>query len=211
MWLRCGACRYTLSPREVSALRRTGRDLLNLVPFTIILIIPLSPVGHVLVFSFIQRSVGHPLTNQWTSLCVSVGLAVSHRFFPNFFPSPYTDRRQEMARYFQSRGEGLPSPVLDIDIEGNPNTQPDDTIDAPTASEEAALPPFAQAKMDKGGDDNGPQPSPSLSPSPSPSPPSSFPPPDGVAAGGVGGVNGYDVGAADSKSGVSKSKKDTVV
>ncbi|CEM08914.1 unnamed protein product [Vitrella brassicaformis CCMP3155] len=179
---------YTLSPREVSALRRTGRDLLNLVPFTIILIIPLSPVGHVLVFSFIQR------------------------FFPNFFPSPYTDRRQEMARYFQSRGEGLPSPVLDIDIEGNPNTQPDDAIDAPTPPEEAALPPFAQAKMDKGGDDNGPQPSPSLSPSPSPSPPSSFPPPDGAAAGGgVGGVNGYDVGAADSKSGVSKSKKDTVV
>jgi hypothetical protein len=35
-------------------MRRTGKDLLTLIPFTIILIIPLSPVGHVLVFSFIQ-------------------------------------------------------------------------------------------------------------------------------------------------------------
>ncbi len=40
--------------REVNTLRRTGKDLLTLVPFTIILIIPLTPVGHVLVFSFIQ-------------------------------------------------------------------------------------------------------------------------------------------------------------
>ena len=45
---------YTLKPREVNSIRRTGKDLLTLVPFTIILIIPLSPVGHVLVFSFIQ-------------------------------------------------------------------------------------------------------------------------------------------------------------
>jgi len=44
----------TLKPREVNALRRTGKDLLSLVPFTIILIIPLTPIGHVLVFSFIQ-------------------------------------------------------------------------------------------------------------------------------------------------------------
>ena len=40
--------------REVNAVRRTGKDLLTLIPTTIILIIPLSPVGHVLVFSFIQ-------------------------------------------------------------------------------------------------------------------------------------------------------------
>ena len=44
-----------LKPREVNTVRRTGKDLLTLIPFTIILIIPLSPVGHVLVFSFIQR------------------------------------------------------------------------------------------------------------------------------------------------------------
>lgn len=34
----------TLKPREVQALRRTVRDLLTFVPFTIILIIPLTPV-----------------------------------------------------------------------------------------------------------------------------------------------------------------------
>ena len=34
----------TLKPREVQALRRTVRDLLAFVPFTIILIIPLTPV-----------------------------------------------------------------------------------------------------------------------------------------------------------------------
>ncbi len=45
---------YTLKPREVNAMRRTGKDLLTLIPFTIILIIPLTPIGHVLVFSFIQ-------------------------------------------------------------------------------------------------------------------------------------------------------------
>ena len=59
---------YTLKPREVNSIRRTGKDLLTLIPFTIILIIPLSPVGHVLVFGFIQR------------------------FFPEFYPSCYTVR-----------------------------------------------------------------------------------------------------------------------
>jgi hypothetical protein len=44
----------TLKAREVNAVRRTGKDLLTLIPTTVILIIPLSPVGHVLVFSFIQ-------------------------------------------------------------------------------------------------------------------------------------------------------------
>ncbi|GLI62003.1 hypothetical protein VaNZ11_004577 [Volvox africanus] len=66
----------TLKPREVSALRRTARDLLTFIPFTIILIIPLSPLGHVLVFGFIQR------------------------YFPSFFPSQFSSRRQEiMVRY----------------------------------------------------------------------------------------------------------------
>ena len=49
--------------------RRTGKDLLTLIPFTIILIIPLSPIGHVLVFSFIQK------------------------YFPDFFPTCYTEKR----------------------------------------------------------------------------------------------------------------------
>lgn len=44
----------TLKPREVQALRRTFRDVLTFIPFTIILILPLTPVGHVLIFGFIQ-------------------------------------------------------------------------------------------------------------------------------------------------------------
>ncbi|KAA8498001.1 LETM1 and EF-hand domain-containing protein anon-60Da, mitochondrial [Porphyridium purpureum] len=67
----------TLSPREVRTLRRTGRDVLTLIPFTIILIIPLSPIGHVLVFSFLQR------------------------FFPDFFPSTFSERRQELMKRYE--------------------------------------------------------------------------------------------------------------
>eukprot|EP01041_Mallomonas_annulata_P006310 gene6310-12768_t len=67
---------YTLKAREVNAVRRTGKDVLTLIPFTIILIIPLSPVGHVLVFSFIQR------------------------YFPDFFPSCYTEKRQNLWRLY---------------------------------------------------------------------------------------------------------------
>jgi hypothetical protein len=55
------------------------------VPFIVILLIPLSPVGHVLVFSFIQR------------------------FFPDFFPSPYTDRRQNLARMYASVEMNFPT------------------------------------------------------------------------------------------------------
>ena len=66
----------TLKPREVNTMRRTGKDVLTLVPFTIILLIPLSPVGHVLVFSFIQR------------------------FFPDFFPSCYTEKRLNLRRLY---------------------------------------------------------------------------------------------------------------
>lgn len=58
--------------RQVAAIRRTARDLLTFVPFTVILIAPLTPVGHVLIFSFLQR------------------------YFPGFFPSQFTGRRQEL-------------------------------------------------------------------------------------------------------------------
>lgn len=69
-----------LKPREVTALRRTARDLLTFIPFTIILIIPLTPLGHVLIFGFIQR------------------------YFPGFFPSQFSLRRQEiMMRYEELR------------------------------------------------------------------------------------------------------------
>lgn len=67
---------YTLLPREVKSIRRIAKDLFTLIPFTIILIIPLSPIGHVLVFSFIQR------------------------FFPDFFPSGFTEKRHNIRKLF---------------------------------------------------------------------------------------------------------------
>ena len=56
----------------MQAIRRTARDLLTFIPFTVILILPLTPVGHVLIFGFIQR------------------------YFPGFFPSQFTTRRQDL-------------------------------------------------------------------------------------------------------------------
>lgn len=79
---------YTLKPREVRTLRRTAKDLLTLIPFTIILIIPLTPVGHVLVFSLIQR------------------------IFPDFFPSTFTDRRQNLSRYAVAAGTACMSTIF---------------------------------------------------------------------------------------------------
>jgi LETM1-like protein len=64
----------TLKPREVRTLRRSLKDLLTAIPTVIILIVPLTPVGHVLVFSFIQR------------------------YFPDFFPSTFTERRQNLLK-----------------------------------------------------------------------------------------------------------------
>jgi len=69
---------YTLRAREVKLLRRILKDLVTLVPFVIILIIPLSPLGHVLVFTFIQR------------------------FFPDFFPSAFTESRQQIMSMYSS-------------------------------------------------------------------------------------------------------------
>lgn len=69
---------YTLQPREVRTLRRTFKDLVNFVPVVIILIIPLSPVGHVLVFGAIQR------------------------VFPGFFPSCFTEQRQNLLNLYES-------------------------------------------------------------------------------------------------------------
>jgi hypothetical protein len=62
----------------MQALRRTVKDLLTFVPFAIILIIPLTPLGHVLVFGFIQR------------------------YFPDFFPSQFNARRQEMVKRYEA-------------------------------------------------------------------------------------------------------------
>lgn len=68
----------TLSPREARTLARTAKDLVTAVPCVVILIIPLSPIGHVLVFSFIQR------------------------IFPDFFPSPFTERRQNLKKLYEA-------------------------------------------------------------------------------------------------------------
>jgi len=68
---------YTLKSIEVRTLQRTVKDLATLVPFLVILIIPMTPVGHVLVFSFIQK------------------------FFPDFFPSTFTERRQNMVKIYR--------------------------------------------------------------------------------------------------------------
>eukprot|EP00898_Chlorokybus_atmophyticus_P004446 jgi/Chlat1/5001/Chrsp32S04977 len=73
----------TLKPREVGALRRTVRDMLTLVPFSIILITPMTPVGHVLVFSFLQR------------------------YFPGFFPSQFTNKRQLLMLRYEAIRERL--------------------------------------------------------------------------------------------------------
>jgi len=67
---------YTLRAWEVRTLQRTVKDLLTLIPFLIILIIPLSPVGHVLVFSFFQKN------------------------FPEFFPSSFTEQRQNVTKIY---------------------------------------------------------------------------------------------------------------
>lgn len=78
-WLLNRAIRgYTLKPREVRTLRRTFSDVITFIPFVIILIIPLTPVGHVFVFGAIQR------------------------FYPDFFPSMFTERRQNLLQLYES-------------------------------------------------------------------------------------------------------------
>jgi len=69
---------YTLKPREVRTIRRTFKDVFTFIPFVIILLIPLSPVGHVLVFGAIQR------------------------FFPDFFPSCFTEQRQNLLQLYET-------------------------------------------------------------------------------------------------------------
>lgn len=69
---------YTLKPREVRTLRRTFKDTITFIPVVIILIIPLTPIGHVLVFGAIQR------------------------VFPDFFPSCFTERRQNLLELYES-------------------------------------------------------------------------------------------------------------
>lgn len=62
----------------VLLLRRTFKDTITFIPVVIILLIPLSPIGHVLVFGAIQR------------------------VFPDFFPSCFTERRQNLLELYES-------------------------------------------------------------------------------------------------------------
>jgi hypothetical protein len=58
--------------------RRALKDFFTFIPFIIILLIPLSPIGHVLVFGAIQR------------------------FFPDFFPSCFTEARQNLLQLYET-------------------------------------------------------------------------------------------------------------
>lgn len=69
---------YTLQPREVRTLRRSFKDIITFIPVVIILLIPLTPIGHVLVFGAIQR------------------------VFPDFFPSCFTETRQNLLELYES-------------------------------------------------------------------------------------------------------------
>jgi hypothetical protein len=62
----------------VFLVRRTFKDVITFIPFVIILLIPLSPIGHVLVFGAIQR------------------------FFPDFFPSCFTEQRQNLLQLYET-------------------------------------------------------------------------------------------------------------
>ena len=62
---------------------RTALDIFTFVPFIIILIVPLTPVGHVLIFSFIQR------------------------YFPALFPSQFSGRRQELMKKYEELSRPL--------------------------------------------------------------------------------------------------------
>lgn len=85
----------TLKPREVAALRRTAKDLLTFVPFIIILILPLTPVGHVLIFGFIQR------------------------YFPGFFPSQFTTRRQDLMMKYEELKRQLQTAQMAAEMEND--------------------------------------------------------------------------------------------
>lgn len=69
--------KHVLRRREANVCRRAVKDLLVLVPFLIILLIPLSPPGHMLVFSLILK------------------------VYPDFVPSPFTEHRQNVMRIYR--------------------------------------------------------------------------------------------------------------
>uniref|UniRef100_A0A0G4HRU8 Uncharacterized protein n=1 Tax=Chromera velia CCMP2878 TaxID=1169474 RepID=A0A0G4HRU8_9ALVE len=83
---------YTLSRQETFMFRRVLRDLIALFPIILVLIIPLTPAGNVLVFNLIQR------------------------VFPDFWPSSFTKSRVEMAKYYLQNTRKLPPPVAALGL-----------------------------------------------------------------------------------------------
>lgn len=66
---------FLLLPNNLS---RTFKDVITFIPVVIILILPLTPVGHVLIFGAIQR------------------------FSPGFFPSCFTEQRQNLLQLYET-------------------------------------------------------------------------------------------------------------
>lgn len=62
--------------REAQVCYRAVKDILVLLPVLVILLIPLSPPGHVFVLSLLTK------------------------IFPDFFPSPFTERRQNVMKVY---------------------------------------------------------------------------------------------------------------
>jgi hypothetical protein len=95
----------TLKPREVQTLRRTSRDVLAFVPFIIVLIAPITPVGAC------RERTGTSDGRRLLTLCTLAGhvmvFSFLQRYFPGFFPSQFTVRRQELFMKWEELREQL--------------------------------------------------------------------------------------------------------
>lgn len=80
------------------------KDVFTFIPFIVILIIPMTPLGHVLVFGFIQR------------------------YFPDFFPSQFNTERQDMVKRYEDLRKQLSRAQAVADheeVRGAPNKMHD--------------------------------------------------------------------------------------
>lgn len=74
--LKAACLKQRLRGRELQLCYRAVKDVLVLLPFLVILVVPLSPPGHLFVFSLLRK------------------------VFPDFFPSPFTERRQNVMKIY---------------------------------------------------------------------------------------------------------------
>ncbi len=101
-----------LRTKDVKQLTRTLVDLIALVPYTIVMVVPLSPPGHVFAFSVLNRC------------------------FPGAVPSAFTRRRQEIdVIYSRIAADVLADPesVLFIETPAEVTYEQDDGAEAATA------------------------------------------------------------------------------